>query len=259
MIEVRNVSKHYALSKKQQAELQTAAASLNAVDDVSFTCKPGSVFSLLGPNGAGKTTTLRMIATLLRPSAGSIRVCGYDVLSQSQEVRRRIGFLTGSTNLYERLTPLETVRYFADLYGLPEAVFRQRKDMLFGQLGIHDFVHKRIGQLSTGMKQKVSIARTMIHDPEVLIFDEPTAGLDVITASSIIDLIRQCRDAGKTVIFSSHIMSEVDLLCDELAIINKGRIIYASSMEAFRKESAGESLTASFIRIVQNTQPAEQG
>lgn len=251
MIEVLNVSKQYPLNKKQQAELQTNAGSLNAVDNVSFTCQPGRIFSLLGPNGAGKTTTLRIMATLLLPSSGSIQVSGLDVVKEAAAVRRKIGFLTGSTNLYDRLTPSETVKYFADLYGMSDAIFQQRKETLFTQLGIRGFENKRIGQLSTGMKQKVSIARTMIHDPEVVIFDEPTSGLDVITAGSIINLIRDCKADGKTVIFSSHIMSEVDLLCDELAIINKGRIVYADTMDAFRKEANTESLTAAFIRLVQ--------
>jgi sodium transport system ATP-binding protein len=253
MIKVENVSKRYELNRKQREELQTTAATVNAVDDVSFTCKPGSIFSLLGPNGAGKTTTLRMIATLLVPTSGTITVSGYDVATQPQAVRRRIGFLTGSTNLYEKLTPLEMVKYFADLHGIPRPMFKSRKDELFGKLGINDFLNKRIGQLSTGMKQKVSIARTMIHDPQVVIFDEPTSGLDVITANNIIELIRDCKAQGKTVIFSSHIMSEVDLLSDELAIINKGRIIYAGSMDEFRTESGSESLTATFINIVKNS------
>lgn len=251
MIEVSHVSRQYELSKKQKAELQTTAGSLAAVNDVSFTCQPGRIFSLLGPNGAGKTTTLRMIATLLRPTSGTIRVNGLDVAADATAVRREIGFLTGSTNLYDRLTPAETVKYFADLYGLPDAVFKERKEKLFTQLGIHDFVNKRVGQLSTGMKQRVSIARTMIHDPAVVIFDEPTSGLDVISAGGIIDLIRDCKAAGKTVIFSSHIMSEVDLLCDELAIINKGRLVYNNTMDDFRNVSGNDSLTATFIRLVQ--------
>ncbi len=251
MIEVSHVSRQYELSKKQKAELQTTAGSLAAVNDVSFLCQPGRIFSLLGPNGAGKTTTLRMIATLLRPTSGTIRVNGLDVAADATAVRREIGFLTGSTNLYDRLTPAETVKYFADLYGLPDAVFKERKEKLFTQLGIHDFVNKRVGQLSTGMKQRVSIARTMIHDPAVVIFDEPTSGLDVISAGGIIDLIRDCKAAGKTVIFSSHIMSEVDLLCDELAIINKGRLVYNNTMDDFRNVSGNDSLTATFIRLVQ--------
>jgi sodium transport system ATP-binding protein len=147
---------------------------------------------------------------------------------------------------------LETVKYFADLHDIPAAEFRRRKELLFEQLGINDFLKKRIGQLSTGMKQKVSIARTMIHNPDVVIFDEPTSGLDVITAANIIELIRTCKAEGKTVIFSSHIMSEVDLLCDDLAIIHRGKIIYSGTMDQFRNDSEGSSLTESFIRIVKS-------
>ena len=253
MIQVQNASKKFDLTRKQQKELQVHTNSVFAVRDVSFTCRPGSIFSLLGPNGAGKTTTLRMIATLLTLSSGSITVNGFDVGSQSEEVRRRIGFLTGATNLYDTLTPAETVRYFADLHGIPADVFKARKEDLFARLGINDFLGKRIGQLSTGMKQKVSIARTMIHDPDVVIFDEPTSGLDVITANSIIELISACKAQGKTVIFSSHIMSEVDLLCDDLAIIDKGRIVYAGDMPAFRQLSGSRSLTATFIDLVKNS------
>ena len=250
MINVKNLSKKYKLNKKQQKELNVQTNSIFAVNEISFECKPGRVFSLLGPNGAGKTTTLRMIATILKPSSGNILVCDEDVVVKSQEVRRKIGFLTGSTNLYDRLTPSEIVQYFGDLYGMDKSVFKARKEELFDKLGINDFLNKRIGQLSTGMKQKVSIARSMIHDPDVVIFDEPTSGLDVITAHSIIELIRNCKNEGKTVIFSSHIMSEVDLLCDDLAIIDKGRLIYSNSMEDYRSLSQDRSLTETFIQLV---------
>jgi sodium transport system ATP-binding protein len=251
MIQVEQLRKAFSLSKQQRRELNTSARELVAVDDVSFTCKPGRVFSLLGPNGAGKTTTLRMIATILRPTSGSIRVNGFDVTNEGSKVRSSIGFLTGSTGLYQRLTPDELIKYFADLYQVGSAAFKSRKEELYSLLGMHDFASKRIGQLSTGMKQKVSIARTMIHDPEVVVFDEPTSGLDVITAENIISLIRRCKDQGKTVIFSSHIMSEVDLLCDDLAIIHQGKLVYQNSMEQFRKEFAGSSLTESFIKVVE--------
>jgi sodium transport system ATP-binding protein len=252
MIQVQNISKQYNLSKQQQKELQTNAASINAVNNVSFTCTPGSVFSLLGANGAGKTTTLRMIATILKPTQGDIMVGGESVIGNAEKVRSKIGFLTGSTNLYDRLTPGEIVQYFADLHGMEKNIAEQRKDMLFTQLGIHEFSKKRISQLSTGMKQKVSIARSMIHDPSVVIFDEPTSGLDVITANSIIELIKQCKQEGKTIIFSSHIMSEVDLLCDELAIISKGNLIYSDTMKNFRTQFAHQSLTEAFIDIVKH-------
>jgi sodium transport system ATP-binding protein len=250
MIQVQNVTKQYVLSKKQQKELQTNDTSIFAVNNVSFTCTPGRVFSILGPNGAGKTTLLRMIATILKPSSGNILVSGASVLDNAQLVRSKIGFLTGSTNLYDRLTPGEIVKYFADLHGMDKEKFMKRKELLFDQLNIHEFSKKRISQLSTGMKQKVSIARSMIHDPSVVIFDEPTSGLDVITAHNIIEMIRQCKQEGKTIIFSSHIMSEVDLLCDDLAIISRGNLIFNDTMENFRSQSSNQSLTEAFIQIV---------
>ncbi|MGB0985521.1 MAG: ABC transporter ATP-binding protein, partial [Saprospiraceae bacterium] len=152
--------------------------------------------------------------------------------------------------LYQRLTANEIVQYFGDLYGVPKDVFKQRKEKLYTLLDMHDFAKKRIGQLSTGMKQKVSITRTMIHDPQVVVFDEPTSGLDVITAENIIQLIQDCKEEGKTVIFSSHIMSEVDLLCDDLAIIHKGKLLYSDTMDNFRTQMKTNSLTEEFIRIV---------
>ena len=253
MIEVQNVSKQYILSKKQKKELQTNEASVFAVKNVTLTCTPGKVFSLLGANGAGKTTTLRMISTILKPTEGNILVGGESVLEHPEKVRSKIGFLTGSTNLYDRLTPGEIVKYFADLHGLEKNIFEQRKDMLFTKLHIHEFSNKRIAQLSTGMKQKVSIARSMIHDPQIVIFDEPTSGLDVITAHSIIELIQECKAEGKTIIFSSHIMSEVELLCDDLAIISKGNLIYNDSMVNFKEAYQHQSLTEAFIKIVNSS------
>jgi len=185
------------------------------VDEISFECKPGRVFSLLGPNGAGKTTTLRMLAGIIQPSSGHVIVDGITVSTSSNEVKKRM-----------------------------------RKETLFDRLGIHEFRKKRVGQLSTGMKQKVSIARTLIHDPQVLIFDEPTSGLDVITAENIIDLIKESKQNNKTVIFSSHIMSEVDLLCDDLAIINQGKIIFNNTFQKFKDEMKAENLTQEFINRV---------
>lgn len=251
MISVLNLNKTFTLTKQQRKELNTDQRTATAVQDLSFSCQPGKVFSLLGPNGAGKTTTLRMIATLIAPTSGQIHINGIDALSQPQEARKHIGFLTGSTGLYARLTPIEVIDYYADLYGVEKVAREQRKEELFSLLHMQDFLHKRIGKLSTGMKQKVSICRTMIHDPSVVIFDEPTSGLDVITAENIIKLIRSCKDQGKTVIFSSHIMSEVDLLCDDLAIIHQGTLKYNGTMADFRSNMQTANLTEEFIRIVQ--------
>lgn len=250
MIHIENVSKRFELTKKQQKEANTNEKFANAVDGISFTCQPGRIFSLLGPNGAGKTTTLRMLATLLKPNSGAITIGDVDAIKHPEKARAKIGFLTGSTGLYERLTPIEIIDYFGALYGLKESQLEERKDYLFSLLGVHEFQHKRIGRLSTGMKQKVSICRTMIHDPEIVIFDEPTSGLDVITAENIIQLIKDCKTQGKTIIFSSHIMSEVDLLCDDLAIIHKGKICYSNTMEAFRTTMVKTNLTEAFIDVI---------
>lgn len=250
MIKITDLRKEFHLSKQQQKELNTKDKIAVAVDGVTITCEPGRVYSLLGPNGAGKTTTLRMISTIFKPSSGTIEIDGINAVQNPSEARKKIGFLTGSTGLYARLTPDELLQYFADLYSVKKDDFEKRKSHLYDLLDMHDFKGKRIGKLSTGMKQKVSIARTMIHDPSVVIFDEPTSGLDVITAENIINLIRDCKNQGKTVIFSSHIMSEVDLLCDDLAIIHKGKILYQDTMEEFRKNMETKSLTAEFVRII---------
>ncbi|MFK7812230.1 MAG: ABC transporter ATP-binding protein [Maribacter sp.] len=248
MIQINNLTKSFTTKTGKGFKKETV--TVNAVDKVSFECKPGRIFSLLGPNGAGKTTTLRMIAGIINPTSGSAIVDGVDISEGNDEVKKRIGFLTGSTGLYERLNPDETLDFFGKLYRLPETEMKERKEYLFEKLGINEFRKKRMGQMSTGMKQKVSIARTLLHDPEVLIFDEPTSGLDVITADSIIDLIRESKENNKTVIFSSHIMSEVDLLCDDLAIISKGSIIYNDSFENFKNEMKADNLTQEFINRV---------
>ncbi|NHF58371.1 ATP-binding cassette domain-containing protein [Flavobacteriaceae bacterium TP-CH-4] len=248
MIELKNLTKSF--TTKTSKGFKSEMTTVNAVNQVSLECRPGRIFSLLGPNGAGKTTTLRIIAGIINPSSGTAIVDGIDISNGNHEVKKRIGFLTGSTGLYERLNPDETIDFFGKLYRLPEHQLTEQKEYLFEKLGINEFRKKRVGQMSTGMKQKVSIARTLIHDPEVLIFDEPTSGLDVITADSIIDLIRESKENNKTVIFSSHIMSEVDLLCDDLAIISKGSIIYNDTFENFKKEMKADNLTQEFINRV---------
>jgi sodium transport system ATP-binding protein len=253
MIVVENLTKSFRMSKEQKKENASAGGRnhVDAVAGVSFTCRPGRIFTLLGPNGAGKTTALRLIATMLRPSSGRIEVAGFDTVKQAGQVRRHIGFLTGSTALYERLTPTEMIEYYGRLHGMEPALLTKRKGELFRLLGIEGFAGRRIGKLSSGMKQKVSIARTMIHDPQVLVFDEPTIGLDVITAKSIMQLIRQCRSDGKTVIFSTHIMGEVSLLSDDLAIIHRGRLLYNGGYDAFIREMQAKSLEDEFIRRVE--------
>jgi sodium transport system ATP-binding protein len=224
--------------------------TIDAVDDISFTCEPGRVYGLLGPNGAGKTTTLRVIATMLAPTEGTVTVDGLDVTDRPRAVCERLGFLTGSTGLYDRLTANELVRYYADLHGVPRSDFRTRRDRLFDLLDVHDFADRRIGTFSTGMRQKVSIARTMIHDPDVIIFDEATAGLDVVAARSIMQLIRQSREAGKTVLFSTHRMDEVNMLADDLGLLHEGELLYDGTYDDFVDEMEADTFEDEFIRRI---------
>jgi len=260
MITVSQLAKRFRLTRQQRRSREGHAGApdgvVQAVDDLGFTARPGRIFALLGPNGAGKTTALRMIATLLRPDAGQIHIAGVDALADPVAARRKLGFLTGSTRLYERLTADEVVRYYAALAGVPEADYRRRRDALFGALGIDAFAGRRCGKLSTGMQQKVSIARTIIHDPEVIIFDEATSGLDVIAARAIIQFIRQCRADGKTVLFSTHIMSEVTKLADDLAIVHGGKLLYAGTFADFTAASGERSLEDEFIHRVEAAEAA---
>ncbi len=254
MIQIENLTKTFpAPRKKKQNPLQQLMQprdSLHAVNDVSFTCKPGRVFSLVGPNGAGKTTTLRMIATMLKPDSGLIKVKGYDTTKDGKAVRRSIGFLTGTTGLYERLTPDELLTYFAKLYSMDMQTFKKRREDLYHLLGVQGYRNKKIGELSSGMRQKVSICRIVIHDPDIVIFDEPTAGLDVITARHIIDLIKDCKQQNKTVLFSTHIMSEVELLSDDFAIIHNGKLLYNNTLEQFKQEMTEGNITEEFIKRI---------
>jgi sodium transport system ATP-binding protein len=260
MIDVQDLTKTYPLSSRQKKEMgpQFTGDTIDAVDGISFTCRPGRVYCLLGPNGAGKTTTLRTIATMLAPTEGTVTVDGLDVTEQPRAVCERLGFLTGSTGLYDRLTANELVRYYADLHGVPEAEFRDRRDALFDLLDMHDFADRRIGTFSTGMRQKVSIVRTMIHDPDVVVFDEATAGLDALAARSIMQLIRQSRDDGKTVLFSTHRMDEVNMLADDLGLLHDGVLLYDGTYEAFVDEMDADTFEDEFIRRIEAADEAVQ-
>lgn len=254
MIEVKDLSKKFKTTRQHRKEMKTAGArvekEITALDKVSFKCEPGQIFGLLGPNGAGKTTALRIIATLLKPTFGSVRVNGYDVVRSGQKVRKAIGFMTGQTALYDRLTPREMVAYMADLNGMSRSNFEKRWAMLVDKLDMRDFSDRRIGRLSTGMKQKVSIARTIIYDAPVMIFDEPTSGLDIMSARAIMDLIRDCREEGKTVIFSSHRMEEVRAVCDRIAIIHKGILYYNGTLKEFEDGRTEATFEDEFIKMI---------
>jgi sodium transport system ATP-binding protein len=252
VIDVKNVSKSYKLSRKQRKEMGSdfIGDSVLAVDNISFSCQSGRIFGLIGPNGAGKTSTLRMIGTMLAPSSGAILVNDFDTVTHSQSVKKSLGFLSGNTGLYDRLTAEEMVRYYADLHEMTEANFQKSRNRLFRLLDMEEFSGRRIGKLSTGMMQKVNIARTMIHEPEVVVFDEPTSGLDVMASRSIIRLIKECGDEGKTVIFSSHRLAEIQSLCDDLAIIHKGELYFNGTYEEFEYQKQEATLEDEFIRMV---------
>lgn len=241
MIETRGLVKVFHDKKRGQ---------IHAVDNVTFTCKPGQIYGLLGANGAGKTTTLRMLATILEPTDGTAVICGHDVNYEPEKVRANVGFLSTATALYPRLTAQEMVEYFGRLNGINEGMLKQRVDELFARLDMNSFRDRRCDKLSTGMKQKTSIARTLIHDPQVMIFDEPTVGLDIMTSRTIIDFIRECRDRGKTVIFSTHIMSEVEKLCDVIGIIQSGKLLAEGSLPELRDRYRDHDLEEIFVKIV---------
>jgi len=197
---------------------------VDAVRGVSFDCRPGEIFGLLGPNGAGKTTTLRILSTVLKPTAGRAVVAGFDVVEQPRDVRRNIGYMSTSTGIYDRMTAWEMVEYFGRLYGLPKETLKARMETIFDWLQMNDFRDALGSKMSTGMKQKVSIARTIVHDPPVLIFDEPTSGLDVLVQRAVLQKILELRDMGKTIVFSTHSMREVERLCSRVAIIHRGEV-----------------------------------
>src|SRR5213594_2150524 len=242
MIEARGLSKRFQDKKRGE---------IRAVDNVSFTCQPGKIYGLLGANGAGKTTTLRMLATILEPTDGTAIVCGHDVIEQPEKVRANVGFLSTATALYGRLTARETVEYFGRLNGLNHDKLRRRVEELFALLGIDEFGERRCEKLSTGMKQKVSIARTLVHDPPVMIFDEPTLGLDVMAARTIVGFIRDCRARGKTVLFSSHVMSEVQKLFDLIGIIHNGRLLLEGTLAGLRQRTGQADLEEIFVQTVE--------
>ena len=224
--------------------------SVNALDHVSFDVQPGEIYGLLGPNGAGKTTCLRIFSTVLRPTSGHATVAGFDVVAQPGEVRARIGFMSGNTGIYDRMTAREMVEYFGRLYGLDEDALQKRIDDIFTMLQMHEISDVLGLKMSTGMKQKVSIARTIVHDPPVLIFDEPTIGLDVLVARAVLKAIESLRDQGKCIVYSTHIMREVEKLCDRIAIIHKGRILAAGTVAELEDEHDEQDMEELFFDLI---------
>ena len=255
MIELKDVSKVFTLTKDQRkvvGESKLRPKLFTAVDSISFKCNASSVFALIGPNGSGKTTTLRMISTMISPTSGTIKIKDKDVTKNGREARKSIGFMTNQTALYDRLSPYEMVKYFADLNSMEKVVFEKRCKDIFDTLDMNSFANKRIGTLSSGMKQKTSIARTIIHNPDIIVFDEPTTGLDVMTSRSIIELIRNSKDEKKTIIFSSHRMEEIQSLADDIGVIYNGKLIFSGTKQDFESLSDSLSYDDTLINLIDN-------
>ena len=228
---------------------------VRALDQVSFTARAGEVVGLLGPNGAGKTTLLRILATLLKPDSGTARVSGVDVTDDPMRVRRSIGYLSTKTGVYGRLTPLEIMRYFGLMHGMTDARIEERTELLFDRFELEKYASFRCEHLSGGNRQKVSLARALLHDPEVLILDEPTTGLDVYAAATTMTFIESTRDSGKCVLFSTHILSEVEKLCDRIVILHEGRVRAVGSMDELQRLTGKRFLEEVFLAVTREPEP----
>jgi sodium transport system ATP-binding protein len=241
MIETKNLTKVFEDKKRGR---------IIAVDNVSFVVNKGEIFGLLGLNGAGKTTTLRLIATILKPTSGTAILDGFDISKNPELAKAKLGFLTGATGLYGRLQAREMIRYFGLLYGLSESEADRRTTELMTTFNLQEFASTRCDKLSTGNKQKVSIARTMIHDPEVIILDEPTVGLDVITSRAVVSFIHIEKQRGKAIIFSTHVMHEAEKLCDRIGVIHKGKIIAVGTPDELKSQTGCLDMDDAFVKLV---------
>ena len=247
MIEAHSLTKAYA---------DLHRGEFVALDSLSFSAASGEIYGLLGPNGAGKTTALRILSTVLQPTSGTAAVDGYDVVTRPAQVRRRIGFMSANTAVYDRMTAWEMVEYFGRLYGMEEEHLRDRMEVLFERLKMQEIRDLLGAKMSTGMKQKVSIARAIVHDPPVLIFDEATSGLDVLVARALLDAVSELRDQGKCIVFSTHIMREAERLCDRVAILHRGRMLAEGTLDELRNEHAQGDLEELFFELIQQQETA---
>ncbi len=241
ILDVQNLTKTFNLSRKQQKLEKTNIKRRVAVDDLSFQAYAGEIYGLLGPNGAGKTTTLRILATLIKQDAGDAFVSGHSVKNAPTQVREKIGFLTSDQKLDDFFTPNYLFDYFGKLHGLSEATLKARKTELFAKFGIDEFKEVKVANLSSGMRQKISLVISIIHDPDIIIFDEPTNGLDVLTAQTVIDFLLELKEAKKTVILSTHIFSLVERICDRVGVIIDGRMVFEESMDKFQVPNSLEA------------------
>jgi sodium transport system ATP-binding protein len=241
VIHVRQLTKCYSDLRRGQ---------FVALNQISFDAFPGQIYGLLGPNGAGKTTALRILSTVLRPTSGTATVNGFDVAAQSEQVRRQIGFMSANTAVYDRMTAWEMVEYFGRLHGIAGDVLDERMEALFARLQMNDIRDLLGSKMSTGMKQKVSIARSLVHDPPVVIFDEATVGLDVLVARAMLKTVAELREHGKCVLFSTHIMREAEKLCDRIAIIYRGSILAEGTLEELRERHRQHDLEELFFQLI---------
>ena len=241
MIHVRQLTKTYK-------DIQSG--HFTALNGISFDAMPGQIYGLLGPNGAGKTTALRILSTVLRPTSGSAVVNGFDVSENPEQVRRQIGFVSTNTAIYDRMTAWEMIQYFGRLYGMTIENLQMRMEFLFERFQMNEIRNVLCSKMSTGMKQKVSIVRAMVHNPPVLIFDEATSGLDILVAREVLKTVEQLRDQGKCVLFSSHIMSEVQRLCDRIAIMNRGNILAEGSIGELSERYEENDLEELFYQMI---------
>lgn len=257
MIEVKALSKTFSIPKRKKSgkvgediDPRESGKTFNALAGISFVSKSGEILGLLGPNGAGKTTLLRILSTALQPSSGTCVVHGADIVRDPLEVRRKIGFLSGNTGLYGRLSAREILEYFGKLHQVPKDKLSRRIEELFQVLEISSFAHRRTDTLSAGMKQKVNIARTLVHDPEVIVFDEPTTGLDVHAAQTILAFIERFKQSGKSVIFSTHHMHEVERLCDRVVLIHQGQLRFEGSVAQMKSQAQRTHLDEAFLTLI---------
>lgn len=239
MIELKNLTKKFG--------------DFTAVDNLSMNINEGEIFGLLGENGAGKTTTLRMLATMLKPTSGLATVRGYNTIKDDERVRSNIGILFGGeTGLYDRLTARENIEYFGKLYDMDKSELDKQIEKSCKMLDMNEYINKRIANFSKGMKQKTAFARSMIHNPKVLLLDEPTSGLDVTAAKQVHEFIKVCKSEGKTIIFSSHSMAEVEKLCDRIAVINKGKLIAIGTLNDFKNKYNNNDLESIFTTLIES-------
>ena len=255
ILRVEGLSKTFQLSRKQQKIERTERKEIVAVDNLSFTANKGEIFGLLGPNGAGKTTTLRMLATLIRPDSGDALLDGFSVVNQPEEVRGKIGFLTSELKLEDFFTPNYLFDFFSQLYGIAPEVMAERKTKMFERFGVNKFAEVKVANLSTGMKQKLSLVISLVHNPDIIIFDEPTNGLDVLTARTVTDYLQELRDEGKTIILSTHIFSLVERLCDRVGIIIDGRMTACGTLE---EVCAGMTMEDRFFEMYKEVKGGEE-